>query len=721
MAKLTSYQQQVANHREGAALVLAPPGSGKSTTLLARAADLIEDGVKGEEILVTTFSRRSVTDLQKRAQVHPTINTVQIKTLHSLGLASFARKSKSPAFINNLNQHYGLHYRVFKAYPKVIKSSSFFLTNALKDAGWSQEQMKKVDVKGFLHFIGIFKRKMFSLSTPSSVKQYLKEAGYNQAQVQLFLDVWAIYEQAKGQKWSIDFDDMLYLPTPFIDDSDRAFEYIMNDEYQDASILQNTLVTALLRNENFMGVGDVRQAIFSFTGAVPEDVIYKFKDMWPNSTLYNLAHNFRSVPGIITTSTALSAHMELPFEAEVLVGRQDGQEGSQDIMYPTKGKDEGEMIAERILGMLESGRAPEDIAVIYRINSQSRLIEDALLKAKIPYIIHGGTPFFNRKDVKDLVALAMVAHNPRMSDVAVERVINMATKYHTARTRFLGEAFITRLKSPHLYQGDLFTTILTTTHQKYQVPGVEDFKRFIKECQADTISGTLQKVFDIVYFPFIRGEEATGSDDEDDALVNTLEELKSVANEYGDDHDFQLFFEYVINTQRQTAAIKDDEGVKAVQLMTYHKSKGLEFDTVFLPALVNGMMPFKFQAPGGFSLELHRQSQSGNGSQVVKDMQLQEERRLFFVGVTRAANHLIYSIPAIDRKGQTAYPSIFLPEADVLSLEQVKEVVERNTQSKDDYCEFNQDDLEDNFADTIYDISSEITQKALDYAAPNAL
>lgn len=644
---LTQDQKTVTEHKEGAALVLAPAGSGKSTTILHRVQALKESGVRGSKILLTTFSKKSVEDLLARADKMGL--DVQIKTLHSLGYAAFRSGMKDPNAVKKVSDFTGVkyssrHYGLIKKNYDTVKD---VLEKLQKNATPGEKREYKQDPKHMLQVISHCKR---NLAYPAHKAQVLKLVDELTSMGKYFLDVYLEYEKAKVSQGSIDFDDMIALGIQAIDDSHRVYDYIVVDEAQDSNVMQYTLVNTIRKNDNIMLVGDDYQSIYGFTGAIPEVIFGQFNANFPNGTVYILRHNFRSAESIIEVSRKVAESMPNQYGKTILCGKPDLQGTvTTNWLHGTR------LEAEYVVGQIERG---VDTAILYRINSQSRSFEDFLLKGKIPYTIVGGVSFYQRKEVLNIVALCSILHNPRLDNKALARVVNISSPEYKHRTRFLGKAFLQKMLDIAPRFGSLYDAIINTNHPRNAQAGVDDLVSMIRRHghkKTETLPEFISRVVNSIYLPCIT---SVGGDNEDavqesvrfeaeSMLQGVEEQLVEIANEYAGD-DISLFFQYMENMRRAAEETKvlDIQNPDVVKLMTIHKSKGMEFDTVFVTGAHATSLPFKWQACTQDAL--NESPNTSNWSSI------EEEQRLFYVAVTRPKTSLYVTGSSVTSRGWKA-------------------------------------------------------------------
>jgi len=620
-------EQQLAaiQHREGPAIVLAAAGSGKSTLIVGRIKELIESGVKPGRILTITFSKASVEDLKKKCD-KLNLTGVEIRSFHSLGFW-IVRTEVEHLRLLPLSLHYKKGVKVFTE-----NSQGFFMRKFIKDNDY------KVDFGSALGVIGMFKR---NLITVEEVGRYLAEHYWENAP--MWLHIYEAYEAFKREQNSIDFDDMIFIAVKLLGIEgirkkwQTFFDYMMVDEAQDNSLMQFQLPQALAGEENnIMIVGDDFQAIYSFNGSRVEQFL-NFPNLSPKTQVYLLEKNYRSGEPILELGNKLVRYMDNPFQKQVQATR-NGQGASINYQQYIDSEEEGLGIVEQI--MMSSEDTPyEDMLCLYRTHAQSRAIEDALIRSRIPYVIVGGISFYQRKEVKDVLSMLMIAYDSRKYEDHIARVVNISSNDFPYPTRRLGKEFIAEMKAYAKKEGVSYAEALSGMRlTDFQRKGVRDFSAFLGMLRKEeTLAKQIEVFLDKGYLRYVRNELGL-QDDESCDRIEMINELKYFVSLYPDPEELFSYVEQIWDGSQSK-----DEGVR---LMTLHKSKGLEAHTVFLPGLNQGILPHKNAG------RLQKGEPSGS---------LEEERRLCYVGVTRAT-HKLYISRFRCKEEKVFAPSYFLKE-----------------------------------------------------------
>lgn len=581
-------------------LILAGAGSGKTRVLTHRIAYLVlEKKVTPERILAVTFTNKAANEMKERV--------------------SFLLKSKH--HLMWLGTFHSICVKILRRDGVNIGLSPSFTIYDTQD----QKQLVKrvieelhLDIKQFqpgavLHFISGAKNE---LMTPG---QYQNHAhGYYQEQV---ARVYEIYQKRLTDALALDFDDILMMTVRLFDNYpdvlakyQRLFQYIMIDEYQDTNMPQYKLCQLLAKlHKNIAVVGDDYQAIYSWRGANYRNILNFTKD-YPDAIIIKLEQNYRSTKTILAGASAVIAKNVHRTEKTLWT---DNHQGLPITIYAALNElDEAEFMIDEILSLVRGGQfRASDMAVLYRTNAQSRIIEEVLLRHKMPYRIVGGLRFYERKEVKDAVAYLRLVANPA-DIVSFERVINTPP-------RGLGEKSVqailvnmpSAMTAPNQSQMTLsgrasasfiqFRELINSAREQYQTNGdvIELFDYLMRE------SGYLQALDD--------------KSPEGIARIENVAELKSVLSAV---QDLDSFLENV-SLVSDIDEYRDD--VSALTLMTVHSAKGLEFPVVFICGMEEGIFP-------------HSRSS-------LDPAELEEERRLCYVGMTRAMNRL-YVLYAGERR-----------------------------------------------------------------------
>lgn len=619
VAGLNPVQHEAVTHTEGPLLIVAGAGSGKTRVLTHRIAHLIRnEGVSPFEILAITFTNKAAEEMKQRvaALVGPVADKMWVSTFHSACVRILRRDGPRLGFPSSFTIYdqadavrlTGYVIRDLGLDPKKFPSKTVHSTiSAAKNDG--------LDPVGFAARAGsIFDRKI--------------------------AEVFVEYQSRLLKAGAMDFDDLLgnavelFRKHPDVLESyQRRFRHVLVDEYQDTNHVQNEMVLMLAAGHgNVCVVGDADQSIYRFRGADMRNIM-EFEDAFPDVTVVLLEQNYRSTQTILDAANAVINNnlSRRPKELWTEAGS-----GEAIIRYHADDEaDEAHWISTQLMHLHDGGRRWGDCAIFYRTNAQSRLIEEYLMRTGISYKVIGGTRFYDRREVRDALAYLKIAVNPA-DEVSVKRVLNVPK-------RGIGESSVGRLDAWARSHGLTFSDALREAPAAgvtgKAVKGIDEFLKliddlalFVDDGPAAVIEAALQRSG---YISELEAEHSI----ESEGRIENLAELVGAARDFGSIDEFLEQVGLVADTD----SLDDDES--SVVLMTLHAAKGLEFPVVFLIGLEDGVFP-------------HLRS-------IGDPDELEEERRLAYVGITRARERL-YLTHAWARTmfGSTQYnpPSRFLDE-----------------------------------------------------------
>lgn len=607
--ELNKEQRAAAEFLDGIAAVIAVPGSGKTRTMMERIGILVKKhGIPPENILGLTFTRNAAEEM--RSRLVPVLgelaSRVTLSTIHSF--CYFLLKSEG---------------RVFEILSG--KEQIIFVRDILKKL-----KMKDLSVGMVLSEISLAKNNLISLDEFRDLyagdKTMLKVA-----------NVYEAYDREKGKKMLMDFDDLLVEVHKLLAERTEVrekwrdiFKHLLVDEFQDTNPAQMEILKLLISGSNngasFFAVGDDWQSIYGFTGASVGNIL-NFRDTFPAGEQFILSLNYRSSRKILQACQNLIRHNERKIEKELVTDNEEGE----DVIILESSNEESEAlnVVNEIRGLVESGRFTyKDIAVLYRANFMSRIAEEVFSQHKIPYHIENGLNFYHRTEVKILLEYLRVISSPESEEgnEALLSILNIPNRY--IGKRFLGEleTFSTN-RGAHLYPGLKSMPIELPYIRKNVRAFVEFMDPLIDDSEnlgpAELI-GLLRTSLDLDRY--VTEEDIPSPDD---VKIQNLNQLQLAATRF---RDIPSFLEYT-ETFEDEAVSDNKEGVN---LMTIHKAKGLEFPVVFVIGLVEGILP----------------SKKGD---------LEEERRICFVGMSRAMK-LLYLSHTLTYLGQASKRSLFLEE-----------------------------------------------------------
>ncbi len=625
MTSLNAEQLAAVEHLDGPLLILAGPGSGKTRVVTNRIAHMLEKGIPARQILALTFTNKAAEEMRSRVENLAPGQAVWISTFHRF----CARMLRQFSSFVGLQENYSI---------LDVDDSRKLLDAAVREARISE---------------GMVTTDQLANAISSAKNQLITPENYAQAGSGLWKPiverVYPVYQRRLLTANAVDFDDLLMHVAVMLRNSpdlrrtlDARYRYIMVDEYQDTNLAQYAIVRALsVDHPNLAVVGDPDQSIYGWRGASISNIL-EFEHDYPHVKVVRLEQNYRSTPNILAVADELIRHNARRKEKRLHATRGDGRPVSL-VCYPTH-LDEADWIAQRIATEVRSGRRrPRDFAIFYRTNALSRVLEHALHHSAVPYQIVHGVEFFQRKEVKDLVAYLHLINNPA-NDAALLRTINTPT-------RGIGKTTVAALQE---YAGEQGLPMLEAARRAGLVPGLNSratvaVARFVslydklRESATAPIEEILGRVLELTGY---RSELEKSRDPEDLDRVANVDELVTAAREFDisdpGDAPLERFLE-----QTSLAADTDDleTSTDKVTLMTLHAAKGLEFPVVHLVALEQGILP-------------HERSREDAA-------QLEEERRLLFVGITRAQDELYmsYTMKRMIRGAERlAIPSEFLLE-----------------------------------------------------------
>jgi len=623
---LNDPQRQAVTTTNGPLLVLAGAGSGKTRVITHRIVHLILEGVAPHNILAVTFTNKAASEMRER--VHALIqehagsaragseSTPTLTTFHSLGV----RLLREFHGTLNLRRHFVIYDRA---------DSTRAIKQALERAGYSPKQFEP--------------RKLISMISRAKgdavTRQEFLETATSYPE-KVCAEVWEHYEAILKQEQALDFDDLLartlfLLRTyaPVREQLQRRFLYLHVDEYQDTNKVQFEIIKLLAGDaRNICVVGDVDQNIYSWRGADISNVM-QFEHNFPGAQTIFLEENYRSTGTIIAASNDIIAKNKNRIEKTVFTSNQDGEK--MNLFAAQSGYDEAEHIALTAKELIAAGASPSDIAVLYRTNFQSRVLEEAFLQFEIPYQLLG-TKFFERKEVKDVLSFLRLATNPD-STADLARIVNTPTRGIGKVTLLkLIEGKREELRGATAEKVDRFDTMMEDIRDTMATESLpETLKFIIKRSGLET-------------------EFKKQGTEEDLARLENLQELVTLANRYQELEPMEGIEALLENAALQSDQdeLASSEARDAVRLMTVHAAKGLEFPYVYISGLEEGLFPHERLDDRGIDHE--------------------EERRLFYVALTRAEKKVFLSyahVRTIFGSQRVNIPSSFLNDIDSEHIE----------------------------------------------------
>ena len=639
LENLNKEQQEAVLYNDGPLLILAGAGSGKTKVLTTKIAYLIEElDVLPWEILAITFTNKAALEMKERVDkmIGQKAKDIQISTFHSFGLRILRENYKKLDYDNNF----------------VIMDSDDSLTIVKKILKTLNYDPKIYNPKAIRNKISNCKNELLS---PSDYEKYIA-SDYEK----VVSEVYYKYEEKLKQNNAVDFDDLLLLPIKLfrkfpdvLQHYQERYKYILIDEYQDTNEAQYILSKMIsAKYKNICVVGDADQAIYGFRGANYKNILNFEKD-YPNAKSIKLEQNYRSTKTILDAANCVIKNNEKRKEKNLWSTKGEGDKITYYRAYDEK--DESYYTAMEIKKLLDAGKDASDIAILYRTNAQSRVIEEELLKQNIPYRIVGGFSFYQRKEIKDLLAYLKLIYNPK-DDVSFLRVINTPK-------RGIGLKSIEHLTAKaDLENISLFEAIESGKELSFKelILSLQNIKEKV------TLTELIDKVLDATG---MKKELESEKSIESEIRLENLEEFKSITKAFEERMGLVSLedFLYEVSLVNDKDEYKDPR--HKVSLMTIHAVKGLEYDVVFVLGLEEGIFP-------------HLNS-------LMSSSETEEERRLRYVAITRAKEKL-YLLNARRRmlfgKEGINPPSRFLQEID-------KSLIETENKEKEEVKIINKEDV----------------------------
>lgn len=599
---LNAMQQEAVNQTEGPLLILAGAGSGKTTVLVNRVQHIIGSGLAAPwQVLAITFTNKAAGEIRERLinAIGPEANDIWAYTFHSC-CARILRR-----FADRLG--YTSHFTIYDTDDQ---------KRVMKHCQKALEISDKI-----LHHKSILSEISSAKDSLVDYEEY-KKLAQNDFRKARIADCYELYQKELLKSDAMDFDDIIFNTVRLLEGNpdvlelyQKQFKYVMVDEYQDTSHAQYILVSLLAGGyNNICVVGDDDQSIYRFRGATIENIL-SFENQYKNARVIRLEQNYRSTQNILDAANAVIANNKNRKGKNLWTQAGSGEK----IIFNTLEDEaaEASFIAQEILKNVKNGKKMSDHAVLYRMNAQSRNIEITFAKSGIPHKVIGGNRFFDRKEIKDVISYFAVINNPA-DNVSLQRIINVP-KRGIGDTMFANVMEIATGLGLSAFEvcerADEFQKTLRSA-QKLQ--GFAAMIRHFQDCLDDDmpLSDLLQEVLDKTnYFDYLDEDPESAED-----RKNNINELSSMFIKYQEeDADFELsdFLEDVALVADIDSYNEDDD---AVVLMTLHSAKGLEFPIVFIPGMEESVFP-------------------GNQS-VYSEEDLEEERRLAYVGITRAKEKL---------------------------------------------------------------------------------
>lgn len=601
LENLNDKQREAAMYTEGALLILAGAGSGKTSTMTRRIAYLVDEkGVSPYNILAVTFTNKAAREMEERVEeILESNSRMWIMTFHAACLRMLRMDGDRLGYTNS-----------FAVYDPVDQKS--IVKNLLKEY--------EIDEKKF---------------TPNSILSNISKAKEQEIGPREFEEnagdfrdetvakVYRGYERILGRNNAMDFDDLILNAVRLLKENpdvlekyQERFRYIMVDEYQDTNQLQYKLISLLAKKYgNICVVGDDDQCIYQWRGADIRNIL-NFEKEFPKAKVVKLEQNYRSTANILEAAHSVISNNKQRKRKKLWTDASQGEK----IQYHRLESDyrEAGYIAQEIGYMVQQGENYRDFAILYRTNAQSRNFEDSLAQRRIPYRVIGGLRYYDRMEIKDMIAYMRLVANP-MDDIAFDRVVN-------SPKRGIGKATMDKIKSVANYcEKSIFQYVeseaIADTLSGRASRGMNEFLEIIREYSEEKENLRVSDIYEglLIKSGYLKALEDQGTAEADGRIENLME-FKSVIYEF-ENRDSKLELDEFLEKLALLSDVDNhDSEANAVTLMTMHSAKGLEFPYVFMPGMEDGLFP-SWRSRDSIS-------------------QMEEERRLCYVGMTRAKRRL---------------------------------------------------------------------------------
>ena len=601
LENLNDKQREAAMYTEGALLILAGAGSGKTSTMTRRIAYLVDEkGVSPYNILSVTFTNKAAREMEERVEeILGSNSRMWIMTFHAACLRMLRMDGDRLGYTNS-----------FAVYDPVDQKS--IVKNLLKEY--------EIDEKKF---------------TPNSILSNISKAKEQEIGPREFEEnagdfrdetvakVYRGYERILSRNNAMDFDDLILNAVRLLKENpdvlekyQERFRYIMVDEYQDTNQLQYKLISLLAKKYgNICVVGDDDQCIYQWRGADIRNIL-NFEKEFPKAKVVKLEQNYRSTANILEAAHSVISNNKQRKRKKLWTDASQGEK----IQYHRLESDyrEAGYIAQEIGYMVQQGENYRDFAILYRTNAQSRNFEDSLAQRRIPYRVIGGLRYYDRMEIKDMIAYMRLVANP-MDDIAFDRVVN-------SPKRGIGKATMDKIKSVANYcEKSIFQYVeseaIADTLSGKASRGMNEFLEIIREYSEEKENLRVSDIYEglLIKSGYLKALEDQRTAEADGRIENLME-FKSVIYEF-ENRDSKLELDEFLEKLALLSDVDNhDSEANAVTLMTMHSAKGLEFPYVFMPGMEDGLFP-SWRSRDSIS-------------------QMEEERRLCYVGMTRAKRRL---------------------------------------------------------------------------------
>ncbi len=617
--ELNNAQREAVLYTEGPLLIIAGAGAGKTKTLTERIVHIVKKGTDPRNILAVTFTNKAAKEMRERIifrleeehvieKENPYHHTPLIKTFHSLGLQMLSEQA----------DRVGLH-----RHPTILDSSDSLsiIKQAIEQLGLDPKIHDPSKI-----------RTIISREKGDFVDYNLYKQKVATAHMDIVASIWRIYDEELRRQKAVDFDDLIIRAVHMLEENtdireyyQNRFKYIHIDEYQDTNGSQYALVKLLVNptHNNICVVGDTDQNIYSWRGANIRNILNFEKDFSGAHTIL-LEENYRSSGNILTLANVAIKKNTIRNDKKLFTSQGEGEK--IEIQSCWDEASEAEWVAEKCKSLIDMGQDAKNIAVLYRANFQSRILEEAFIRANVAYNLLG-TKFFERKEVKDVMSYLRAAVN-RLSQPDLKRV------FETPK-RGIGKVTVAKI----------FSGENIPVSAQIKIDKVYEFlDTIMKTLETEPLSHVMQM---IIVDSGMEKEMLEGSSEDRERLENARE-LVSLTTRYDGTPGIEMLTQFLEETSLQSDQDNDTKDKDGVRLMTIHASKGLEFNHVFIVGLEQDLFPHK-----------------NIGNRKRSKEEEEEERRLFYVAVTRARKHLYLcyaELRTIFGQKQINAPSIFLED-----------------------------------------------------------
>ena len=654
--ELNDMQKEAVLYNDGPLLIIAGAGSGKTRTLTAKVAYLIEEkDVSPYNILAITFTNKAAKEMKDRlySQLGSIAKKIQVSTFHSFGLKLLRENYERLGYDKNF----------------VIMDSDDSLTvvkKIIKDMGYDP---KIYNPKAIRNKISSCKNEMMS---PNKYRGYAV-SDYEK----VIVDVYEKYEYKLRNNNSVDFDDLLLLPIELfkkypdvLKEYQEIYKYILIDEYQDTNEAQYILTKLLSEKYRLITcVGDDCQSIYSFRGANYKNILNFEKD-YPDAKTILLEENYRSTETILDAANDVIKNNKMRKDKKLWTSRGKGEKIKYYRAYNER--DEALYVIRKIKELINRGVEYADIAILYRTNAQSRVMEEEMLKENLPYRVIGSFYFYSRKEIKDLIAYLRLIHNTK-DNVSLLRVINTPK-------RGIGLKTIDNLTRKADEEN-------TSIYEAIDSGKELEFKKLIEDLREVSEKLTLTELIDkVLDATGLRDELKNEKTLEAEVRLENLEEFKSITKTFEEREGLISLEEFLLEISLISDVEEYKDDPNRISLMTVHSVKGLEFSYVFVIGMEEGIFP--------------------HINALMENSEIEEERRLCYVAITRAKDDL-YLVNARRRtlfgREQINPSSRFLSEINKDLIEtNVKEEFKEQEKKIEDEDVFREEDVDYQVGDYVY-------------------